>query len=401
MKNKQSSVMRFLITLFLLIIFHSIKAQPIMNTKSIQKIVTNIEHKYAPDKRTVLFNISFKQINDTELSLSGETSSETAKTELIKDLKNNKYKCIDSIKVLPEKNLGDKIYGIIDVSVASLRTNPKQAAELATQALLGSRVRLLKELRSWILVQTPDKYISWMESGNLTRMNKSQISEWESSKRIIYTKEYGICYSKKDASSDPVSDIVAGDILKELNRDNNFVEVEFPDKRIGYIADNECEDFNSWLNSRKINSENIISTAKKFMGTPYLWGGTSTKLMDCSGFTRTVFFLNGILLPRDASQQVNVGTAVDTKNGFSNLKPGDLLFFGQKATPTTKEKVTHVAIYLGNEEFIHESGMVRINSFDENKKNFSLDRLTQFIRAKRIISSAGKNGVELLKDVEY
>ncbi len=393
--------MRFLITLLLLTIFHSTNAQPIMNTNNIQKIITNIEHTFAPDKRTVLFNISYKQINDTELSFSGETSSEIAKTELMKELKNNGLKCIDSIEVLPEKNLGDKIYGLIDVSVASLRTKPKQAAELATQALLGCRVKILKELRSWILVQTPDKYISWMESGNLERMNKIQISEWESSKRIIYTKEYGICYSKNDVTSDPISDIVAGDLLKELNRDNNFVKVEFPDKRVGYISDNECEDFNTWLNSRNINAENIISTAKKFMGTPYLWGGTSTKLMDCSGFTRTVFFLNGIFLPRDASQQVNVGSAVDTKNGFSNLMPGDLLFFGEKATTTKKEKVTHVAIYLGNEEFIHESGMVRISSFDKGKKNFSLDRLTQFIRAKRIIDSVGKNGVKLLKEVDY
>ena len=393
--------MRLVIAIFLLTIFHSIKAQQIMNTKSVKKIITNIEHVYAPDKRTVLFSISFNQINGTEVSLSGETSSVIAKTELINDLKNNGYKCIDSIEVLPEKKLGDKIYGLIDVSVASLRTKPEQAAELATQALLGSRVKLLKEFHSWILVQTPDKYIAWMESGNLERMNKSQLREWDSSKRIIYIKKYGTCYSKEDITSNPISDLVAGNLLKEINRDNNFVKVEFPDQRVGYIADNECEDFNAWLNSRNINSENIISTAKRFMGTPYLWGGTSTKLMDCSGFTRTVFFLNGILLPRDASQQVNVGSAVDTKNSFSNLMPGDLLFFGEKATQTTKEKVTHVAIYLGNEEFIHESEMVRINSFDVKKKNFSLDRLTKFIRAKRIIDSVGKNNVELLKNIDY
>ncbi len=393
--------MRFLIILFLLTIFQQLKAQQIMNTTGIQKIISNIEHTYAPDNRTVLFNISYKQTFGTKVSLSGETSSEIAKTELLNDLQKNQYKYIDSIVVLPEKKLGDKIYGLIDVSVASLRTKPEQAAELATQALLGSRVKILKELRSWDLVQTPDKYIAWMESGNLEKLNKSQLNNWDSSKRIIYTKEYGTCFSKEDVHSIPVSDLVAGNLFKEINRDNNFVKVEFPDKRIGYIPDNECEDFNSWLNTRHINAENIISTAKKLMGTPYLWGGTSTKLMDCSGFTRTVFFLNGILLPRDASQQVNVGLAVDTKNGFSNLKPGDLLFFGEKATAKTKEKVTHVAIYLGNEEFIHESEMVRVNSFDVNRKNFSLDRLTQFIRAKRIIDSVGKNKVELLKDIDY
>ena len=89
--------------------------------------------------------------------------------------------------------------------------------------------------------------------------------------------------------------------------------------RIAYLEANEAKDYKSWLSSLKINSDNIISTAKSLMGLPYLWGGTSVKGVDCSGYTKTVFFLNGILLPRDASQQAHVGELIDTKDGFDNF----------------------------------------------------------------------------------
>jgi cell wall-associated NlpC family hydrolase len=90
---------------------------------------------------------------------------------------------------------------------------------------------------------------------------------------------------------------------------------------------------------------------------------------------------------------------VDTQNGFDNILPGDLLFFGTKANYSDKEKITHVAIYLGDLDFIHASGRVRINSLDKAKINFAEDRLKTFIKAKRILSSLGKNDVKLLKEL--
>ncbi len=391
--------MKYFLILFMLAAF-PIFSQQNTNMEKVQNIINQVNQKYAPDKRTAVFNVSVKSDGEKNI-LSGETNIKEAKEDLLNLLNKEGEKIVDEINLLPDSQLGNDIYGIIDISVATLRTEPKEAAELSTQALLGCTIKLLKKSRGWFLVQTPDNYVAWLESGSFEPVNEARLKDWHSTKRIIFTKENGFSYSERNGDSVPVSDLVAGDILKELGRAGDFVQVEYPDKRSGYVKINDCEDFEMWLNSRDLTADNIINTAKRFMGTPYLWGGTSAKTMDCSGFTRTVFFLNGVYLPRDASQQVFVGVPVDTHDGFNNLKPGDLLFFGKKATANSKEKITHVGIYIGNYEFIHEAGQVHISSFDKSKKNFSKYRLNQFVRAKRIITSVGKNGVLPLKDVNY
>ena len=88
----------------------------------------------------------------------------------------------------------------------------------------------------------------------------------------------------------------------------------------------------------------IIKTAERFLGVPYVWGGTTPAGFDCSGFTRYVFSRQGIFLPRLASSQYSVGTPV----AFHNLRPKDLVFFKLNS----RERVSHVGIYIGNGKFI-------------------------------------------------
>ena len=121
------------------------------------------------------------------------------------------------------------------------------------------------------------------------------------------------------------------------------------------------------------------------MGVPYLWGGTSTKGVDCSGFTKTVYSLNGIQLLRNASHQARLGEAVELNPELSNLKKGDLLFFGSAANDRRPERVTHVGIYLENKRFIHSSGLVRINSLDPKSPVYDVRRHKTLIRVRRYL----------------
>ena len=93
----------------------------------------------------------------------------------------------------------------------------------------------------------------------------------------------------------------------------------------------------------------LVKTARRFVGSPYRWGGTSpTTGFDCSGLTMTVYRLNGMHLPRQARDQFQRGTPIERKS----LRPGDLVFF---ATGTGR-RVTHVGIYSGQDRFIHAPG---------------------------------------------
>ena len=366
----------------------------------VNDIIAEIKTKYAPDKRVALFDIEVKK-EKKNLILYGETNVPEAMVELMKKVKSQKIKVKDEVLLLPDEKLGDKKFGIVNVSVANIRSQPKHPAELATQALLGTIVKILKQKSDFYLIQTPDGYISWVDDEGIVSVNREQMNDWDSNPQIIYLKDYGFAYSEPDVNSQRVSDLVIGNILISVGKQGEFVKVQFPDKRVAYIKNDETELYEKWLKKATPTQENIVETAKTFMGIPYLWGGTSAKGMDCSGFTKTVYFLNGVLLDRDASQQVNNGILVDTENGFENLQKGDLLFFGFNGTEKKKERITHVGIYIGNMEFIHEAGRVKINSFDETKPNFSKYRFEHFIRARRIITSLNNNGITMVKDSKF
>lgn len=346
------------------------------------QIIQEVEREYAPDGRTAIFSV--KATGSNPIILQGETNIEKAKSSLLTKFQNEGIGVLDEITVLPEETLGNFNYGLINVSVANLRGDPKHSAELVTQALLGTPVTIFKEDKGWLLIQTPDKYIAWTNSGSLERINLSQLNEWKNAKKIIYLNTHG--YSFHHDEKERVSDLVAGNVLVIRQEFPDAWEVEYPDGRQAMVLKDEAADFQLWNQNLSISANSIARAAKDLMGIPYLWGGTSTKGLDCSGFTKTVYLLHGFVLPRDASQQVQVGELIDGQKDFSKLEVGDLLFFG-RITEDGTEKVVHVGLWLGNHQFIHASGDVHISSLDSLDENFDDYNYERYLRAKRIIGA--------------
>lgn len=374
------------------------KASPkrIKADSSITQIIESFALRFAPDKRTAIFQIdAFRQNN--HVILSGRTNLYGAKSFLLDRLKTERVPIVDEIKTLPEPELEDKVYGLVEVSVCNIRYSPRHAGELASQALMGTPVRILeKEDNGWLLIQTPDQYISWVDRGAITMINKEQMEQWKISPKIIYTRAYGSAYSEPNEESATVSDLVAGCIMELVEENNDFYKVTFPDQRKGYVAKREANNYNNWFGKVNPTEENLIATSKRLMGVPYLWGGTSFKGVDCSGFTKTVYFLNGIILPRDASQQVMIGETIDKTGNWSELKAGDLLYFGEKREDGS-ERIVHVALWLGNGEFIHASDKVRVSSMIATAPNFDEYNAKRYLRTKRILKT-GMAGVATLKE---
>lgn len=345
-----------------------------------------VRARFAPDKRLAVFEVTIDHQQGKTIAR-GEVESLAARNAVLEALKLNGHPhLVDQIHVLPDPALGARTFGLVRVSVANVRGKPSHTAEMVTQTLLGWPVRILKEQSGWFLVHTePDGYLGWIEDLQLTRVTPDERREWEGTSRVIAISPYSVMREAPAANADPVTDIVIGAILRATGSAGDWTHVVLPDGRRGFVRGSEVQDYESWQASRAPIAASIERTAKQFMGVPYLWGGTSAKGFDCSGFAKTVFRLNGIELPRDTDQQAQVGTAVPIDDELTQLQKGDLLYFGTTATADRPERISHVGIYLGNGEFIHESGLVRRNSLLPSSLIYSESLRKRLLQVKRVL----------------
>lgn len=275
-------------------------------------------------------------------------------------------------------------YGIAAMSVINMRLTPSYAGEMGTQALMGTPMRILETEGGWNKVMTPEGYTSWATEGSVIPVSEADYKAWNSAQKVIVTDYFTTLRSKPSSTAEVVSDAVWGDVLRNLGKNGGYFKVQLPDSRTAYLKKKSSMPFDKWLKSRRPTPANLVATAKKFTGFPYLWGGTSVKGMDCSGFTKTCYYLNGVILLRNASQQATTGENVEISQGLDLLQPGDLLFFG--STDNGKEHIWHVGMYIGNGEFIHSLGTVHISSLKPEASNYDAGNAKRLVRARRILT---------------
>lgn len=372
--------------------------------RKIDQLSTQVQKKYAPDKRTEFYELKFEKLEPLTYTL--QVSKPESAQEFQSLLKSLNLTVIVKEDILPSNDLGEVVYGISNLSVINTRYAPSHSAEMATQATLGTPVKILKKEKGHFFVRTPDNYLSWTESRGIVPMTKVDFEKWQSSKKLVYTDLFGFAYSEASESSSPISDLVAGNILQLLDEANGFYKVAFPDKRIAFVSTKKAQLFDQWQNQANPSADQILKTARNFLGIPYLWGGTSVKGLDCSGFTKTSYLLHGIVLPRDASQQALVGDVVDIlendtlslTKALKNLKAGDHLFF---AADQRTKRVTHTAIYIGNGEFIHAAGLVRINSMISGSSNYDDFQSRTLVSARRVLTAIGDSEITRINQHPY
>ena len=363
-----------------------IAAQAPQDVPAADAAINGVKAKFAPDTRVAVFTVTAERSGDAVV-LRGEVEDPAAKQALLTAVSAAGLPIVDQIAVLPDPVLGAETWGIVTVSVAHVRGKPSHPAEQVTEVPMGAVVRLLKKQGSWYFAQTEtENYLGFFETAQVVPMSRDGIDAWARATKVMTTTPFAFVREQPAADAAPVSDLVAGSVLKGGQIRNGWRAVELPDGRAGFVEQAAVEGYDAWRKSRRLTPEAIEKTALQFMGVPYLWGGTSPKGFDCSGFTKTVFRLNGVEIARDTDQQAEQGTEVPIEKDLSQLKKGDLLFFCPSAEQRTR--ITHVGIYLGNGVFIHCSGMVRRNSLVADSPIFSDNLLKRLVRVRRFAGTA-------------
>lgn len=277
-------------------------------------------------------------------------------------------------------------WAVVDFSANFMREEPSYAAENGDQALMGTIVDIVGEQSYWRQIVSPEPYKAWVTDLGLVRMSQEELDAYIEAPKFICIAEVTHIFSEPNPGSQRVSEFIMGDIVrKSLDangraiRKNGYWKVMLPSGVEGYVKPDEVADFYTWAHSRVVNASHLFDVAYKFLGVPYMWGGTSIKNVDCSGFSRSAYFMLGVLLPRNASQQVKVGEQIEPD--MEHLKPGDLVFFGREATKDKPLYIRHVGIYLGDGKYMHSSSVVRISSLNPDDEDYAETP----IRACRVI----------------
>lgn len=348
------------------------------------KAVRSVTNKYAPDGHIAICRITALH-EGSHYALKGDVENSAAKAEALAAAARTGLDVRDHIELLPQKSLGDKLWGIATLSVVNVREQPANPAEVGTQMLTGEAFKVWKRATNWYLIQTRDRYVGWIEGGGFTNCTRQDVDAWNAAPHLIVTAYDERILEQPGPDAATVSDVVMGSQVKRISESGDWFHVGLADGRSGYLPKKSARDFADWKASRQPTAENIERTARTFLGRPYSWGGNSIRGMDCSGFTKFVYFMNGIDLSRNASEQCLQGMEVPLDGDFKNLKKGDLLFFGRRARRGRPESVNHAAIYLGDKLFIQSWERVQINSLDSTSPIADKRHIRSLLHARRVL----------------
>ncbi|MFT5385821.1 MAG: hypothetical protein ACI81W_003230, partial [Saprospiraceae bacterium] len=232
-------------------------------------------------------------------------------------------------------------FGINPLSVVPVRRSASDKSEMTSQILFGEMVEILETKGTWARIRCAwDNYIGWIDSKQMKAITADEYH--------LYRLNYSCCVElmQPAVGNGYYLPITIGANLPNfdgLRFSLNGSSFQFSGQA---ITPSEIEP----------SAELLLKMARRYLFSPYVWGGRSPFGVDCSGFTQVVYKLIGIPIPRDSSEQVDEGVLVDF---IEQAQEGDLAFFENR-----KGKITHVGIIMADNQIIHASGQVRIDKID-------------------------------------
>lgn len=239
------------------------------------------------------------------------------------------------------------MFGINLNSVLPMRSEASEQSEMCSQLLFGEHVEILEKGSTFLFVRNiHDNYQGWVDQKMITPISDKMANDLSEEEYTVTNRPIVNCFIETKNENIVLS---GGSILPFYDQKKESFELF---GKTYHISSEQV----SLPFTKNFSGDEMLSVAFMYLNTPYLWGGRHALGIDCSGFVQVVLNICGRKFPRDSKQQVEEGSLISF---LPEARSGDLAFF-----ENDEGKITHVGILINNNQIIHASGRVKIESID-------------------------------------